>query len=582
MSKLAIMLSFARRCISFQTTFRPSRGELQNSNLPHPACTHLSSSPLSGTTTCSAPGVQLQTLIVPSQGIANKVGRGPSSTASSSTSNSSVQHGRPTVVSDRRASDSAITRVSQGIQAHNGGEQIFQFPLGPPQSTMSMHRRHSSVIQTTPGHSPQAMQPPNPAFYITPGSSSQVMQSSPQAANSANAPGAQPFPYFQQPNSYHQQAPSQPVRYSKNPAKRPRLQQNESTPPMVSLSRAPPPMYAEASNSRQGPPIPNGQAAYPVSQPMAPPPHMIGRPNLPVQRLPDPVNATAVQNVPRSETPDLVGISMSLGTTQQVPRVLSAPNMSSSASSISPASSVRPPSPPVRESARPSEEPTGHLSTSPLAQYVNVARSSAPSPQVATGLPHQSPTSSIDTQATDAIGGGGATPHEAMTPAPIHQTIIEEANESSAGDHQVDEIMMDYSHTTDDIKESSDVGVVADSLPPVEADADMDMPLAHDENVDEDEEEDEDDNWADLTDDEAGDRRPVIECVSSVFFDAADEERYCQLCNLRVETKLMEVAPTFSESGMRDLVRHLKEEHPAAWLKLRSREDSTKTEPTPS
>ena len=38
------------------------------------------------------------------------------------------------------------------------------------------------------------------------------------------------------------------------------------------------------------------------------------------------------------------------------------------------------------------------------------------------------------------------------------------------------------------------------------------------------------DDCADLTDDEAGTKQSLVECVSAVFFDDEDDVRYCRLC----------------------------------------------------
>ena len=54
----------------------------------------------------------------------------------------------------------------------------------------------------------------------------------------------------------------------------------------------------------------------------------------------------------------------------------------------------------------------------------------------------------------------------------------------------------------------------------------------HKEDEEEAEEETEED-WSDLTDDEErseSDKRPVVDCISSIFYDDEEDERYCQLC----------------------------------------------------
>lgn len=38
------------------------------------------------------------------------------------------------------------------------------------------------------------------------------------------------------------------------------------------------------------------------------------------------------------------------------------------------------------------------------------------------------------------------------------------------------------------------------------------------------------DDCADLTDDEAGVKQPLVECVSDVYFDDDNDVRYCRLC----------------------------------------------------
>ncbi|KAH8113329.1 hypothetical protein DFH11DRAFT_1727816 [Phellopilus nigrolimitatus] len=86
---------------------------------------------------------------------------------------------------------------------------------------------------------------------------------------------------------------------------------------------------------------------------------------------------------------------------------------------------------------------------------------------------------------------------------------------------------------------------------------------------DEDEEEEED--WADLTDDEGAEkRRTVVQCLSCSFFDDSDDERFCSLCDKRIESlKLPDPRPTFSECTMRELIIHMKNEHPGVWEGLR-------------
>jgi hypothetical protein len=41
---------------------------------------------------------------------------------------------------------------------------------------------------------------------------------------------------------------------------------------------------------------------------------------------------------------------------------------------------------------------------------------------------------------------------------------------------------------------------------------------------------DEEEDCSDLTDDESGTKQTLLECVSAVFFDDTDDERYCRLC----------------------------------------------------
>ncbi|KAI5123376.1 hypothetical protein M0805_006084 [Coniferiporia weirii] len=86
----------------------------------------------------------------------------------------------------------------------------------------------------------------------------------------------------------------------------------------------------------------------------------------------------------------------------------------------------------------------------------------------------------------------------------------------------------------------------------------------------EDDDEADDEDWSDLTDDESEKKRPVVDCISSIFYDDDNDERFCQLCNTRIQTlNLPDPRPVFSESSMRDLISHGKNEHPVAWAKLR-------------
>lgn len=84
---------------------------------------------------------------------------------------------------------------------------------------------------------------------------------------------------------------------------------------------------------------------------------------------------------------------------------------------------------------------------------------------------------------------------------------------------------MDWSTHQTEQKSSVDVEIDGFGLLGKEQAQDVDMDMRAEADSDEEEE-----DLGDVTDNEADGRRPVAECVSAVFFDDENEERFCRLC----------------------------------------------------